>query len=223
MLCLAVFGKFSDMLLRALEGPGCWRWRDTFEGKPAVSQLLTISWTAKALRGGRRSGPACHLEVDAREDRGARRPERLRQDTLQRLVAGLDMNFGGEIAVGSQPVRGPSDEVGLVFQEPRLFPWLSVADNVGFGLPGPPSATAGGWSPRRWTWSGWLRLPMRCPKHLSGGMAQRVALARALVTRPQVLLMDEPFSALDAFTRMRVAGSPCWPRGRRLSADAGCW
>ena len=56
------------------------------------------------------------------------------KSTLLRLVAGLDMDFSGEIVVGSQPVRGPSHAVGLVFQEPRLFPWLSVADNVGFGL-----------------------------------------------------------------------------------------
>jgi sulfonate transport system ATP-binding protein len=94
--------------------------------------------------------------------------------------------------------------VGLVFQEPRLFPWLTVEKNVAFGLHERDGARA------RSLVDGALEavelMPFRdaLPKELSGGMAQRVALARSLVTEPQVLLLDEPFSSLDAFTRMRL-------------------
>ncbi len=123
------------------------------------------------------------------------------KSTLLRLIAGLDTDFSGEIKVGSETVRGPSPAVGLVFQEPRLFPWLDVAHNVAFGLAsGTPTPSV------RETLDvvGLSSFATALPKQLSGGMAQRVALARALVTEPQVLLMDEPFSALDAFTRMRL-------------------
>jgi sulfonate transport system ATP-binding protein len=126
------------------------------------------------------------------------------KSTLLRLVSGLDVRFDGRIAVGEREVCGPDPAVGVVFQEPRLFPWLSVADNVAFGLSdrGAPRARA----LVRGTLEvvGLAAFANALPKELSGGMAQRTALARALVTEPQVLLLDEPFSALDAFTRMRL-------------------
>jgi sulfonate transport system ATP-binding protein len=123
------------------------------------------------------------------------------KSTLLRLIAGLDLDFSGDVLVGSQSVQGPSQTVGLVFQEPRLFPWLNVERNVAFGLPGG--------NPNRLVAEtlqvvGLSDFAHALPKQLSGGMAQRVALARSLVTEPQVLLLDEPFSALDAFTRMRL-------------------
>jgi sulfonate transport system ATP-binding protein len=123
------------------------------------------------------------------------------KSTLLRLIAGLETDFQGEVLVGATPVRGPSQAVGVVFQEPRLFPWLTVAHNIAFGLPGgKPTPLV------RETLEvvGLTDFANALPKQLSGGMAQRVALARALVTEPQVLLLDEPFSALDAFTRMRL-------------------
>lgn len=123
------------------------------------------------------------------------------KSTLLRLIAGLDTDFQGEIVVGSTAVRGPSQAVGVVFQEPRLFPWLDVSRNVAFGLPGgKPNALVS----ETLEVVGLESFSKALPKQLSGGMSQRVALARALVTEPQVLLMDEPFSALDAFTRMRL-------------------
>jgi ABC-type nitrate/sulfonate/bicarbonate transport system ATPase subunit len=123
------------------------------------------------------------------------------KSTLLRLIAGLDTDFAGEVTVGITRVTGPTSAVGLVFQEPRLFPWLSVTENVAFGLEdGKPNAFVA----ETLNVVGLTDFARALPKQLSGGMAQRVALARALVTEPQVLLLDEPFSALDAFTRMRL-------------------
>jgi len=121
--------------------------------------------------------------------------------TLLRLVAGLDLASGGSIEVDGEVIREPHPAIGIVFQEPRLFPWLSVADNVGFGL-----AEIGARERRlrvdeALEHVGLARFGSRWPRELSGGQQQRVAIARAFVARPKVLLLDEPFSALDAFTR----------------------
>lgn len=118
------------------------------------------------------------------------------KSTLLRVVAGLDRDYEGEVRV-ARADEGRS--VGVVFQEPRLFPWLTVRQNILFGNKGREEqvesiAQAVGLS----QWLGAL------PKQLSGGMAQRCAIARALLGRPQLLLCDEPFSALDAFTRRQL-------------------
>ncbi len=124
------------------------------------------------------------------------------KSTLLRAISGLDRASTGTIALDGTAITSPHEKIGKVFQEPRLLPWLTVADNVGFGLSGD-SADA-----RREKISRALaRVGLRdkadaWPRELSGGQAQRVAIARALVPRPEVLLMDEPFSALDAFTRI---------------------
>lgn len=143
------------------------------------------------------------LEVAAGEIVAIVGPSGCGKSTLLRLAAGLDTRFSGEIRVDDALVCGPDPRVGLVFQEPRLFPWLTVAKNVGFGLvPDHPNRN----ELIRETLAvvGLSEFAEALPKQLSGGMAQRVALARALVTEPQVLLLDEPFNALDAFTRMRL-------------------
>jgi ABC-type nitrate/sulfonate/bicarbonate transport system ATPase subunit len=126
------------------------------------------------------------------------------KSTLLRLVAGLDTRYSGEIKVADTLVRGPDPRVGLVFQEPRLFPWLTVAQNVAFGLRNADAPRARDLVRDTLEVMGLSAFAGALPKHLSGGMAQRAALARALVTEPQVLLLDEPFSSLDAFTRMRL-------------------
>ena len=126
------------------------------------------------------------------------------KSTLLRLAAGLDTDYEGQISVGDREVRGPDRTVGVVFQEPRLFPWLSLADNVAFGLDDRQSPRASELVHETLAVVGLDDFAGALPKQLSGGMAQRAALARALVTEPQVLLLDEPFSALDAFTRMRL-------------------
>jgi sulfonate transport system ATP-binding protein len=144
------------------------------------------------------------LDVNASEIVAVVGPSGCGKSTLLRLVSGLDTRFDGRIAVGERDVCGPDRAVGVVFQEPRLFPWLSVADNVGFGLPDRDTARARGLVRETLDVVGLAAFAGALPKELSGGMSQRVALARALVIEPQVLLLDEPFSSLDAFTRMRL-------------------
>jgi sulfonate transport system ATP-binding protein len=144
------------------------------------------------------------LDVDAGEIVAVVGPSGCGKSTLLRLVSGLDTRFDGQIAVGERHVRGPDRAVGVVFQEPRLFPWLSVAGNVAFGLADRDTPRAQVLVRETIDIVGLAPFANALPKELSGGMAQRAALARALVTEPQVLLLDEPFNALDAFTRMRL-------------------
>jgi sulfonate transport system ATP-binding protein len=124
------------------------------------------------------------------------------KSSLLSIAAGLDPHYRGSVRLRGKPTGGPNPEIGLIFQEPRLFPWLSVAQNIAFGAPAAAHDSAriealleevglGGYGDA-------------LPKQLSGGQAQRVALARGLYTAPRVLLLDEPFSAVDAFTRMRL-------------------
>jgi ABC-type nitrate/sulfonate/bicarbonate transport system ATPase subunit len=127
------------------------------------------------------------------------------KSTLLRLIAGLDVSDSGELLVGNEKIAGPSAERGLVFQDPNLFPWLTVRRNIEAGL-----AARGVLREKRNEVDEFMRLVAleafanAYPHHLSGGMAQRVALARALINHPKVLLLDEPLGALDAFTRMRM-------------------
>jgi len=123
------------------------------------------------------------------------------KSTLLRLVAGLEHPTEGTVRVGDRPVTGPSTDVGVVFQEPRLMPWLTVAANVAFGIGHLPAGEAQKLTEATLERVGLAGFAGALPKQLSGGMAQRAALARALVTSPEVLLLDEPFSALDALTR----------------------
>lgn len=128
------------------------------------------------------------------------------KSTLLRLVAGLDTAFDGSVRVDGDPVTAPRLDRGLVFQEPRLFPWLTVAQNVALGLLNSPLDKAR----RRREVSAHIELvglggfENAYPHQLSGGMAQRVAIARGLVNRPRILLLDEPFGALDALTRAHL-------------------
>lgn len=127
------------------------------------------------------------------------------KSTLLRLIAGLDSPDCGELWVGTEAIVAPSAERGLVFQDPNLFPWLTVRRNIESGL-----VARGVLHDKRHEVDEFMRLvgletfAKAYPHHLSGGMAQRVALARALINHPKVLLLDEPLGALDAFTRMRM-------------------
>jgi len=127
------------------------------------------------------------------------------KSTLLRLIAGLDFADSGEVLIGSEPISEPGAERGLVFQDPNLFPWLTVRRNIEAGL-----VARGVLREKRNEVDEFMRLVAleafgdAYPHHLSGGMAQRVALARALINHPKVLLLDEPLGALDAFTRMRM-------------------
>jgi sulfonate transport system ATP-binding protein len=121
--------------------------------------------------------------------------------TLLRLIAGLEQPSGGEILLNSAPVSVPRAEIGLVFQEPRLMPWLTILDNVAFGIRDLDARDRLLRCDEVLQRVGLARFAYHWPRELSGGMAQRVSLARALVCKPSILLLDEPFSALDALTR----------------------
>lgn len=128
------------------------------------------------------------------------------KSTLLRLIAGLDHPDSGEILVNDLPVHAPGKDRGMVFQKYTSFPWLSVADNIGYGL------KINGVAPeeRKKTVAqlvqavGLSGFEDSYPETLSGGMQQRVAIARTLALRPSVILMDEPFGALDAQTRSEM-------------------
>ena len=123
------------------------------------------------------------------------------KSTLLRLVAGLEQATAGEVRLGEAPVRDVDPRCAVVFQEPRLLPWRSVAANVALGA----RHAGGAASPQRLLDQvGLGDAAGAWPHQLSGGMAQRAALARALAGRPDVLLLDEPFAALDALTRLRM-------------------
>ena len=139
------------------------------------------------------------------------------KSTLLRLVSGLDGASAGRVLIDGVPVTEPVEKIGLIFQEPRLLPWLSVADNIGFGIR---HLLAAERSRRVGDLLRDIRLPdygSRRPKELSGGQAQRVAIARALAPEPDILLLDEPFSALDAFTRAELQDHliDLWQKHRR--------
>ncbi|MFG1706826.1 ABC transporter ATP-binding protein [Nonomuraea sp. M3C6] len=125
------------------------------------------------------------------------------KSTLLGMIAGLEPITGGTIELDGHPVSGPGPERGLVFQSGALFPFLTVAENVGFGLRLLPLPAAE--RRRRVDWYlsevGLLPLANALPKELSGGQRQRVAIARALACEPSVLLLDEPFGALDVQTK----------------------
>lgn len=125
------------------------------------------------------------------------------KSTLLRVAAGLDRDYAGTVALNGEVLHAPSSAAGVIFQEPRLLPWLRVADNIAF-----PERARGESLGRVRALLAEVGLRAedaeRWPKHLSGGMAQRVAIARGLYTRPQLLLLDEPFSAVDAITRQRL-------------------
>ena len=123
------------------------------------------------------------------------------KSTLLRAIAGLDRATSGTVTLDEIRISAPHAKIGIIFQEPRLLPWLSVADNIGFGLSEMPAKLRREKVALALARVGLADKADAWPRELSGGQAQRVAIVRALVPQPEVLLLDEPFSALDAFTR----------------------
>ncbi|HEY9156266.1 MAG TPA: ABC transporter ATP-binding protein [Opitutaceae bacterium] len=128
------------------------------------------------------------------------------KSTLIRIVAGLDEATGGQVLLDGKPVSGPGPDRGMVFQGYTLFPWRTVRENVMFGLQMRGKETSEAMSEaRQWLdMVGLSKFEHSYPHELSGGMKQRVAIARALANEPRILIMDEPFGALDALTRAKM-------------------
>jgi NitT/TauT family transport system ATP-binding protein len=185
--------------------------------EPAPAPLLEIQqlshWFLSPGRQGHHEGipvlADIHLHVEPGEIVVLLGPSGCGKSTLLNLASGLKSSQQGEIRLRGKRIRGPDPRLGLVFQQPALLPWLTVRGNVEFGLTLRHSEHLSV-SQRRERIHTTLQLvglpidPETAPAHLSGGMAQRVALARVLVRNPSLLLLDEPFSALDAVTRSEM-------------------
>jgi NitT/TauT family transport system ATP-binding protein len=140
------------------------------------------------------------------------------KSTLLQMLAGLEEPSTGHLAVAGRPLRGPSPEAAIVFQDHGLFPWMTVQKNVEFNMKarGVPAAERAARAREFIAMTGLVGFEGRHPHELSGGMRQRVGIARALTTEPRALLMDEPFGALDAQTRGRLQDEllQIWERRR---------
>ena len=191
--------------------------------EPCVSELV-IDNVSRIFPGARRRAPTralkpTNLTIPDNDFVTIIGPSGCGKSTLLRLVAGLDQPTTGQILLNGIPVSEPGPDRGMVFQSYTLFPWLTVADNIAFGLreKGTPAhrRTA---IVREWL----VRIDLvsfehHYPKQLSGGMQQRTAIARALANDPAILLLDEPFGALDNQTRalMQELLLDIWERDRK--------
>lgn len=144
------------------------------------------------------------LHIDDERVVGIIGPSGCGKSTLLRLLAGLDSPTDGAITLDRREIAGPQEDIGIVFQEPRLMPWLTVAENIAFGLWHLPRVARDDAVARVLEQVGLTDFAQSLPKQLSGGMAQRVGIARALVLKPRLLLLDEPFGALDPLTRVKM-------------------
>jgi NitT/TauT family transport system ATP-binding protein len=146
------------------------------------------------------------LDIHRREFVTIIGPSGCGKSTFIRIVAGLDDATSGEILLDGKPIHGPGPDRGMVFQGYTLFPWRTVKENVMFGLEmRGRSAASAETEARQWLeMVGLLKVENGYPHELSGGMKQRAAIARALANEPRILIMDEPFGALDALTRCKM-------------------
>lgn len=126
------------------------------------------------------------------------------KSTLLRTIAGLDIDYDGEVVVDGKRVTKPEKTRGMVFQEHRLFPWLNIEENISYVLNEGTKEEKQKKVQEHIELVGLKGFEKAYPKQLSGGMAQRAGIARALVNQPEILLLDEPFGALDAFTKIQM-------------------
>ncbi len=163
--------------------------------------MLNVERVGKTYPNGVRALDGVNIEVGPGEVVAVVGGSGCGKSTLLRAISGLDTASQGRIVLDGVEIKSPQEKIGIIFQEPRLLPWLTVSQNVGFGLEHRPRAERRERVAKALARVGLSDKANMWPRELSGGQAQRVAIARALVPRPEVLLLDEPFSALDAFTR----------------------
>ncbi|HWZ93998.1 MAG TPA: ABC transporter ATP-binding protein [Opitutaceae bacterium] len=174
--------------------------------RPVVMKVRDLHKTFGTNGSGHIAFEKMSLDVHRREFICIIGPSGCGKSTFIRIAAGLEESSGGEILIDGKPVCGPGPDRGMVFQGYTLFPWRTVKQNVMFGLKmrGQDHATADA-EARQWLdMVGLAKFEGAYPHELSGGMKQRVAIARALANEPRILLMDEPFGALDALTRCKM-------------------
>jgi NitT/TauT family transport system ATP-binding protein len=182
---------------------------DRFDRLKAREVILEVKQLGKVYKTAKGETTALHdinFKTHRREFVCVIGPSGCGKSTLIRILAGLESHSSGDVLLDGKPVAGPGRDRGMVFQGYTLFPWLTVKKNVMFGLEmngmGAPEAgrEAGLWLEL----VGLEKFANAYPHELSGGMKQRVAIARALVNQPRILLMDEPFGALDAQSRAKM-------------------
>jgi NitT/TauT family transport system ATP-binding protein len=183
--------------------------RDRFTRLKAREVVLDVQHVGKRYRSANGDVVALHdisFRTHRREFVCVIGPSGCGKSTLIRILAGLESHTSGAVLLDGKPVRGPGADRGMVFQGYTLFPWLTVKKNVMFGLK-MNGSSAGHAEREALQWLDLVGLTPFAdvyPHQLSGGMKQRVAIARALANRPRILLMDEPFGALDAQTRAKM-------------------
>ena len=179
----------------------------TVRSIPATISIENVS-KLYTTRGDGVSWALQNASVDLRTDEFvcAIGPSGCGKTTLLNIIAGFTAPTEGALAIAGKPIVGPGPDRGVVFQEYALYPWLTARRNVEFGLriQGVPAARREELSTRFLKLVGLERAADQYPHELSGGMRQRIAVARALVNEPRLLLMDEPFAALDAMTRQTL-------------------
>jgi NitT/TauT family transport system ATP-binding protein len=183
--------------------------RERFEALKRRETVLEVTGLSKTFQSNGKTVTALKdvdFKVHRREFVTVIGPSGCGKSTLIRILAGLESATAGEVLLDGQPVRGPGPDRGMVFQSYTLFPWLTVKKNVMFGLVAQgQSAFTAEREARQWIeLVGLDKFIDAYPHQLSGGMKQRVAIARALANKPRILLMDEPFGALDAQTRCKM-------------------
>ena len=179
---------------------------DKIYQRPVILEAKQLTQKFKHGKTERTVLNALNLKIHKRELICVIGPSGCGKSTFSRVVAGLDPYTSGEILVDGAPITGPSPERGMVFQGYTLFPWKTVKENVMFGplMKGESNPSAESQA-REWIdIIGLEKYENQYPHELSGGMKQRVAIARALVNEPKILLMDEPFGALDPHTRQKM-------------------
>jgi len=179
---------------------------ERLKSRPVNLRVENLGKTFQSHQGEVMALKGVSFNVHHREFLSVIGPSGCGKSTLIRILAGLETLTSGSVKVDGNPVKGPGPDRGMVFQGYTLFPWLTVKSNVMFGLQMTGSASIyAEQEARQWiSLVGLEKFEDAYPHELSGGMKQRVAIARALANKPKILLMDEPFGALDAQTRSNM-------------------